>query len=78
MIRTVINSKERSIYYTDERLSYLSKHELISDEKSVSRVKRAREVMNERRNNEQFNNKDTSLNVSINISAQLIVETQIL
>ena len=65
MIRVVINRKKRSVYCIVERLSYLFKHKLISDKESVSKVKRTREIMNERRNDEQSVNKDILLSVSI-------------
>ena len=58
-----MNRKKRSIYCTVERLSYLSKHKLISNKESVSKVKKVREIINEQRDNKQSVNKDTVLNV---------------
>ena len=65
MIRTVINRKKRFIYCTVKRLSHLLKHELILNEKFISKVKKAREIINERRNDKQSANKNILLNVSI-------------
>ena len=61
----IINRKKCFIYCIVERFSHLSKYELISNEKSISKVKKAREILNERRNNKQSVNKNTLLNVSI-------------
>ena len=65
VIRTIIDRKKRFVYCTVERLLHLSKHELTLNEEFASKVKRARKIMSERRNEEQSVNKDTSLSVSI-------------
>ena len=61
----VINRKKRFIYYIVEKLSHLLKYRLISDEKFISKIKKAYEIMNKQRDDKQSVNKDTSLNISI-------------
>ena len=50
VIRIIINRKKRFIYYIVEKLSHLPKHELTLDEEPISKVKKAHEIMNKRRN----------------------------
>ena len=65
VIRLIMNRKKRSIYCIVKRLSHLLKYKLILNEEFVSKFTRAREIKNKQRDDEQFINKDISLNVSI-------------
>ena len=65
VIWTVINRKESFISCIVKSLLHLSKYKLILNEESISKVKKACEIMSERRNDKQFVNKNILLNILI-------------